>query len=61
MLPAVLLGVLPGVPPAEVSVAVAVELPPCVLAALCVCRCIQVDEEEEEVIEKDSDQSTGYP
>lgn len=34
VLPAVLLGVLPGVPPAEVTVAVAVELPPGVVAAL---------------------------
>lgn len=34
--PAVLLGVLPRVSPAEVTVAVAVELPPSVVAALCV-------------------------
>lgn len=35
--PAVLLGILPGVPAAEGAVTVAVELPPVVLAALCVC------------------------
>lgn len=34
VLPAVLLGILPRVSPAEVPVAVAVELPPCVVAAL---------------------------
>lgn len=38
VLPAVLLSVLPGVSPAEVPVAVAVELPPGVVAALRVCR-----------------------
>lgn len=37
--PAVFLGVLPGVSAAEVSVAVAMELPPRVVAALCVYRC----------------------
>lgn len=56
VLPAVLLGVLPGVSPGEVPVAVAVELPPRVLAALSVCRCTRgIGKKKGEVIEKDSD------
>lgn len=39
VLPAVLLGILPGVSAAEVPVAVAMELPPRVVAALGVYRC----------------------
>lgn len=37
VLPAVFLSVLPGVSACEISVAVAMKLPPCVLAAFGVC------------------------
>lgn len=57
VLPAVLLCILPGVPAGEVSVAVAMKLPPRVFAALSVCRGVKgiVEEKERrgEVIEKD--------
>ena len=52
MLAAVLLPVLPGVPAAEVSVAVAVELAPGVLAALRVCGGNEAEREKRERDEK---------
>ena len=52
VLAAVLLPVLPGVPAAEVSVAVAVELAPGVLAALRVCGGNEAEREKRERDEK---------